>query len=81
MGYCSCLKLFLNFVFGSLEGVFSFDEKYCCMANKLNFYKRSTTTYIRIELHRKCSEYDDKCRKIFKELMFALYIQFHISMI
>ena len=31
--------------------------------------------------NRKCSEYDDKCRKIFKELMFALYIQFHISMI
>ena len=24
---------------------------------------------------------DDKCRKIFIELMFTLYIQFHISMI
>ena len=30
---------------------------------------------------RKCSEYDDKCRKIFKELMFTLCIQFYIFMI
>ena len=31
--------------------------------------------------NRKCPGYDDKCRKIFKELTFGLYIQFHISMI